>query len=241
MLHVRFTLALLAFLLLFGAAAFAKAPATQGAFSDRPVSGGTKAKEQIKNTVQDSQGNSYVAGYTSIQEESIGSNVAQSTFGGKTDGYVVKHAADGVSVLWATYLGGAGNEECYGITTDGEFVYVSGFTDSGASFTPATKTIGGYNASEDAFVAKINAIDGSLVWFRYLSSFGNDRAFTVSVDAKGNVQTAGMIEGMNNKSGSTADNGRDTGFFTKLDANGNTLYSTYCGFQGDEWEYNGAW
>jgi len=187
----------------------------------------------------DGQGNSYVVGDT-ISTNFPTVNAVQRTFGGKGsfsgDAFVAKLSADGRSLMYATYLGGSGDERSRAIAVDMEGnAYVTGDTDSRnfpvtmGSFRPT------YNGGTyDAFVTKLNATGSMLVYSTYLGGADNDFALDIGVDAMGNAHVAGRTFSTNfptrnpiqaNFGGRIFD-----AFITKLNATGSALvYSTYLG------------
>ncbi len=122
----------------------------------------------------DGAGNAYVTGYTNSTEASfpviIGPDL---TYNGGDDAFVVKVDATGSNLVYAGYLGGAGDDTGHGIAVDGSRnVYVTGQTASDQTTFPIT---GGpdltFNGGCDAFVAKVRwylagivaAVDSRLV------------------------------------------------------------------------------
>ena len=146
-------------------------------------SAGTDAGHAI---AVDSAGNIYVAG---TSEATWGTPAR--AYGGGLDAFVAKLDADG-SLLWNTFLGSSSTvygEDDYGhaITLDGiGGVYVAGT--SGASWG-GTIT---HSGNLDAFVAKVQATNGSLVWNTFMGSASIDRGRGIVADAFGNTYVVGM-------------------------------------------------
>ncbi|HEY3351639.1 MAG TPA: SBBP repeat-containing protein [Polyangia bacterium] len=116
----------------------------------------------------------------------------QAVSGGNTDAFVVKVDPTGASLVWSTYLGGAGYERGQAIVVDGAgTVYVAGVTSSTdlpAAAGPQPVFGGGF---DDAFVAKIAAAGSSLVWASYLGGSAREEATALAVDGAGMVYVAG--------------------------------------------------
>lgn len=138
--------------------------------------------------------------------------------------------------LWATYYGDAGMEEATFVATDASNnVYISGFTTSTTNIAS-----GGfqnvYGGSQDAFLVKFDA-NGNRLWSTYYGDAGGEWGNAVAVDAAGNVYLTGTTTsttgiasgGFQNTWGGNAD-----AFLVKFDANGNRLWSTYYGGNGDD-------
>jgi hypothetical protein len=149
---------------------------------------------------------------------------------------------------YSTYLGGSGDDLPQRSTNhtavDGAGnVYVTGLTGStDAAFQSLVHPLRAYGGGGDAFVAKFNpALSGpaSLVYFTYLGGSGGDGGTGIAVDSAGNAYVTGYTNSpgstfpTKNAYQATFQGGYDA-FFTKLDASGNILYSTYLGTSGTE-------
>lgn len=80
----------------------------------------------------DSYSNVYVIGETSSSNDFPIKNAIQFTYGGGSkDIFITKIAADGLNIIYSTYVGGIGNESAGGIAVDlNGNIYISGSTDS---------------------------------------------------------------------------------------------------------------
>ena len=107
----------------------------------------------------DGTGNAYVTGYTDSTNFPVTPGAYQATFGGQQDAFYAKLNVAGSGLLYATYLGKAGDDEGFGIAVDGSRnAIVTGFTAS-TNFPTTTGTIQTASAgSYDAFVTKFNTL-----------------------------------------------------------------------------------
>lgn len=117
--------------------------------------------------------------------------------GGAVDALITKLHSSGSSLVYSTYLGGAGNDHGYGIAVDASGnAYLTGFT--GSSNFPITsgayQTTYGGGGSQDAFVTKLNAAGSSLLSSTYLGGTGSDLGYGIAVDASGNAYVTGQTE-----------------------------------------------
>lgn len=130
----------------------------------------------------DSVGNTYVAGGT-------GSTVFD--IKGTEDAFVTKLRPNG-SKLFSVFLGGGGADEAKGVAIDVQGnIYVTGST--GSLDFPAKGAIQAKTGgSGDAFLAKLSASGGQIVYSTYLGGNANDSGSAVAVDAAGNAYIAGI-------------------------------------------------
>jgi hypothetical protein len=185
----------------------------------------------------DSAGNAYVTGLTASRDFRT-VNALQATHGGGSfDAFVMKVNPAGSEVIYATYLGGSGEDRGFRIAVDaGGNVYVTGDTDSN-NFpvkNGAQQTNGG---SADAFVVKLNASGNALTYSTYLGGSGIDGATAIAIDAAGSAYVTGFTASANfptvNSMQRVFGGGSFDGFVAKLSASGSSLgYATYLGASG---------
>ncbi|MFQ5481774.1 MAG: SBBP repeat-containing protein [Nitrospinaceae bacterium] len=202
---------------------------------------GGQDREQGFGVAVDSGGNAYVTGVTQSTDfptQNPLQAVIGDTIGATTDAFVTKVDAAGNSLLWSTYLGGAGDDAGNGITVDGSGnVYLTGSTDSTnfPTLNPAQANRGGLL---DAFASKILSTGAGLAFSTYLGGAGTDTGFGVAVDLAGNLHVAGFTDSANfpvlNPLQSSNAGGED-GFVTRLNSFGNALtWSTFLGGVDDD-------
>jgi hypothetical protein len=194
----------------------------------------------------DNSGNAYVVGSTTSPNFPTTPGAYQGTFGGVSDVFVAKLNSTGTGLIYATYLGGSGDDEGYGIAVDSSGnAYVGGSASAGFPTTPGAfqRTFGG--GAGDGFVAKLNPTGTALVYSTYLGGSFDDSVANIAIDSAGNAYvtgdssstdfptTAGGFQRTLGGAG-TAYQASDNAFFTKLNAAGSALlYSTYLGGSED--------
>jgi uncharacterized protein (TIGR03437 family) len=149
----------------------------------------------------DATGNVYVTG-SAVAGFTTTGGVVQAANNGGLDAFVLKLSADGSSALYATFLGGSGNDAASAIAVDSlEQVYLTGSTASGdfPLANAAQKQFGGglIYYSEwygDAFVAKLDPKGATLLYSTYLGGVSADQGNAIVVDGSGNAYVAGGTE-----------------------------------------------
>ncbi|RRR69282.1 MAG: hypothetical protein EI684_16125 [Candidatus Viridilinea halotolerans] len=142
----------------------------------------------------DEAGHAYVTGYTYSSEASfpvmVGPDLTYNR--GEGDAFVAKVAADGSGLVYAGFIGGALVDRSNSIAVDAAgHAYVTGYTDSRASFPATVGPDLTYNGGYDAFVAKVTADGSGLVYAGYLGGSAVDEGNGIAVDAAGNVYVTG--------------------------------------------------
>ena len=178
--------------------------------------------------------NIYVTGLTYSVDLPLAGGLQAS--GGAGDAFVSKISAAG-SLLFQTYLGGAGLDQGNGIAVDsvGD-TYVTGGSDSTGLATSGVlqATMAGQG---DAFVAKYSTSlpAPGLVYFTYLGGSKADSGAGIAVDSSGNAYVTGSTVSTDFATTSDAfqrtyGGGNADAFITKVDAAGATiLYSSFLG------------
>jgi len=201
---------------------------------------GGGSTDRGSGVVVDSSGNAYVAGYASSVDFPT-QNAFQGFSGGSFDAFIAKidtNASGAASLVFATYLGGIGDDKAYGIAIDSgaNNVYVVGQTSSNnlPLLNPAQPAFGG---SFDAWVAKISST-GAKVYTTYLGGTGDDRGTGIKVNAAGEAYVTGFTSSTNFPTVTPlqiSNGGGFDAFVTKLNSAGSAfLYSTYLGGSANE-------
>lgn len=187
----------------------------------------------------DSSGNAYVAGGTTSTDMPTPGGAQTTNHGGTplgSDAFVAKFGPTG-TLLYATYLGGSGDDGAYGIAVGSTgLVYVAGATKS--TDFPVTAGARSYGGGDDAFIAKIDpGVPGSagIGYATYLGGAGDDIAYGIAVDAAGNAHVTGVTASSNfpvQIAFQSTLKGTTDAFVAKLGIDGTLLWSTYFGGGG---------
>jgi hypothetical protein len=159
------------------------------------------------------------------------------TSAGGYDGFVAKLTSAG-QFSWAKRLGGAANDAVDAVVVDAAGnVYASGVFTGSASFVVTTLPgAGGY----DAFVTKLNS-SGAFQWAVGITGPGDDETLDLSIDAAGNLYTAGWFQRTATFGGIslTSAGGYDS-FVAKISNAGSVLWADDMGGPGDDVAYGVA-
>lgn len=139
----------------------------------------------------DHWGNVYVTGDTVSRDFPV-LNAFQPNWAGSRDAFVAKLNIAGDELLYATYLGGSGMEQGYGIAVEPFFgaASVIGYTTS--NDFPISNPIQDTNhGAEDVFVTTLSPEGTWLPFSTYFGGAGQDIGFGIALDAYGNAYLAG--------------------------------------------------
>lgn len=210
---------------------------------------GGSADEAAYDLAVDAAGSVYLTGYTQSAHFPTTSGAPQLFNRGFADAFALKLAPSGATLVYSTYLGGAGPDYGNGLVVDKDgYAYVTGSTRS-SDFPladPFHARIGGDGFYSDAFVTKLNPLGTTLVYSTYLGGNGPDGGNAIALDNAGNIYLTGAtisydfptrralqpyyVPGYDFDYGLLPD-----AFITKLDATGRTLvFSTYLGSYGSD-------
>ncbi len=105
---------------------------------------------------------------------------------------VTRLRGDGTTLVYSTFLGGAGDDLAHALAVDGAGnAYVTGSTASGdfPATAGAFKTT--FSGHEDVFVAKLNGDGSTLFYATYVGGATSDIARDIAIDAGGNAYVTG--------------------------------------------------
>lgn len=212
---------------------------------------GTTDHNIIRDIAVDAQGTIYVA--TSVTGTALPAawtaNGYQPTPRGGTDAVAAKIATDGSAVLWATYVGGSGEEVSENsIRVDGSGnVFLLTTTNSPDAATPNgfDHSLGG---PRDAYLVKISPDGGTLLFGTFIGGSGGESIETheLAIDPQGNPVVASgttstdfpvtpsafqaQFSGSGGSSGGQGSNYGGDGFIAKISGDGASLLAaTYLG------------
>jgi hypothetical protein len=207
-----------------GTDAFAARLDSSGTLQWNTFLGGT-LDDQGKAIALDSSGNVFIGG---ICTGTWGNPVLGHS--GDYDAFAAKLNDNG-DLLWNTFLGAANTDICYGLAIDGSGnVYAAGYSTSTWGAPLNSKHNG-----MDAFVAKLNNLDGSLTWNTFLGGDAWDEVQGITIDSSDYIYLCGSSyaawgspvqahsPGYNNEA-----------FAAKMDSDGSLIWNNFLGGPTDD-------
>jgi HYDIN/CFA65/VesB-like, Ig-like domain/Beta-propeller repeat len=199
---------------------------------------------EVQSMAIDSDGNAYVAGWTSTNDLPV-ANALQGSLKGNTNAFIAKISSDGTELVYSTYLGGSVDAlhkpsvgRAFGIAVDslGD-AYLTGQTN--AVDFPQLKTSiqrfpgGGF----DAFVSELSSDGSALVFSTNLGGSGNDVGNGIGVDLLGRVYVAGATSSRNfpinrNNALTASLPAATSGFLTKIVVDSGVATNAYSSYIG---------
>src|SRR5258708_10817270 len=157
--------------------------------------GGTGAGA-VTGVALDSAGNLYATGWTeALNFPIVGAEQAVNM--GGVDAFVVKLNPNGSALLYATYVGGRGEDKGAAIAVDSSGqAYVTGSTAS-TNFPLVAAFQSALGGSKTAFALKLNAVGNALLYSTYLGGANYDLGTAIAADAAGNAYVAGDTQSPN--------------------------------------------
>jgi len=158
-------------------------------------------------------------------------------YNGYGDAFAARLNSSG-GLVWNTFLGGAGGDEAWNLTTDGSNLYLTGYSDQTWG-TPVRAYSGGFS---DAFAAKLDA-SGAVLWNTFLGGAEHDEADGIAVAPNGNVYVSGFSDEGAGGMATWGDpvrpfSGSRDAFAAGLDPSGVLLWNTFLGGAGGDGSNN---
>jgi hypothetical protein len=143
----------------------------------------------------DKRGNFYIDGFTDSTDFPVTPRAFQPSYGGgQIDAWAAKLNRKGTALVYATYLGGSGEENVSDLTVDRSgSAYVPGFTTSqDFPVTPRAFQPSYGGGDSDGYLTKLSPSGTRAVYSTYLGGSGPDDAGSVRVDRKGVAHVPGI-------------------------------------------------
>ena len=203
--------------------------------------GGSAAETDVAGLAVDAAGDAYVSGDTSAADFPVTPGAFQTVLPKSgTTGFVVKLNPAGSALVYATFLGGSGQDSAGTIKVDaaGE-AYVLGsagstdFPVTAGAFQQGASAPWAPGAAGSAFLAKLNTSGTGLVYATYLSGAGaldvdaSGDAYVLGSASAGFPVTGGAFQRCMNGGGADA-------FALHLAPDGSNAGATYLGGSGSE-------
>jgi hypothetical protein len=203
--------------------------------------GGSGHDDAIMGARLDAAGDLYVAGHTQSDDFPVTPGAAQPRRGGQSDCYLARLSGDLRRLVYATYLGGSGNEFAEHrpwLTPEGTLL-LAGFCGS-ADFPTTQRVVQRRLAGRgDGFLAAVSSDGRRLVFSTLLGGSGGENWLMPTVDRQGDIFIVGNTSSTDFPA--TADAvqrthaGGEDAALAIVSGDGSRLkFATYLGGRGDE-------
>jgi hypothetical protein len=204
--------------------------------------GGSGEDDAIMGVRLDAAGNLYVAGHTKSADFPVTAGAPQPKLGGMSDCYLAKLSADAGRLLYATYLGGSGNEFAEHrpwLCPDG-CLLLAGFCASSDFPTTENAFQRRLRGKSDGLLTKLSADGKRWVFSTLLGGSQGENLLMPTVDASGNIYVVGSTASHDfpvtpDALQQTYGGGQDDAALAVFSPDGaKLLFATYLGGSGDE-------
>jgi len=196
---------------------------------------GGAGNDQGRAIAVDAAGYAYVAGFTQSANFPTTAGAANTSYGGGfEDAFVAKYDQTGTVLLYATYLGGSGEDEALAIAASGGSAYVTGQTTS-PDFPTTTGAMDRQQNSTDGFVVKLSPAGDVLVYATFLGGEFEEAGESIEADPAGSAYVTGITTSLDFPTTPGAMNesfngGFSDAFLVKVNPAGSALiFGTYFG------------
>lgn len=109
------------------------------------------------------------------------------------EGFILLLSADGKTQKYGSYIGGSGTDFLSYLTTDGENLWVGGYTQSN-DFPTVNAMDNSYNAGNDIILFEFNITGSSLDYSTYIGGSGNENVASIQFAKNGDLILGGHTE-----------------------------------------------
>ena len=138
----------------------------------------------------DGAGNATISGTTHSPDFPT-QNAVQPQYGGDGDAFLARLDPTGATLVYSTFLGGAGADAGRGVAVDAAGNTYLGGTTASVDFPLVDPLQAKYAGNGDAFVARLSAGGTTLVYATYIGGSGEEESRGLALDAAGNVYLTG--------------------------------------------------
>lgn len=195
------------------------------------------SNEPAESCAADALGNVYLVGDTYASSGFATAGAYQTSNSGGNEGFIVKFDTNGAR-LWGTYFGGSDNERIYDCATnDNGFLVITGGTWSLAGIASPGANQAIMNGGGDGFVALFSP-SGTRIWGSYCGGNYGDFLYSCDISADSSIIVFGNTysDTLIATPGAYQEThwGSFDAFMVKYDFQGNKLWGSYYGGNGDD-------
>ncbi|MGE0566669.1 MAG: SBBP repeat-containing protein [Bacteroidia bacterium] len=207
-----------------------------GSFKFSTFYGGTNA-EDIHKIKCDNDRNIIAVGGSFSNNLNTSASCFQPSSNGGMEIYLIKFDSIG-NRIFSTYIGGSALDDCYGLEVDSQQnIYLFGHTESNDFYYTAVSQQTVVNGMADNYAMKLSSV-GAMQWSNIYGGVGQDLAVSSAMDENENLFFLSNSQSsdfpMTGVANNTVHAGSNDMVISKLNTNGNILFSTYHGGSGDD-------
>jgi hypothetical protein len=196
---------------------------------------GSSGSAYATSIAHDANGLVYVAGYTDgYNFPSQGQSFPRA---GGVDVVVAKIDPRNSQLLYATYIGGWGDDRAYGVAVDASGQVLLTGTTTSTNFPVASAYQNAIHGYKDAFLLKLNPSTGTLVFSTYYGGTGSDSAKALALSSTGSIYIAGETDSWDLPFPAgfrRTSNGATDAFVARFTPSGQLDAATYYGGGGND-------
>ncbi|MDA3798542.1 MAG: SBBP repeat-containing protein [Kiritimatiellae bacterium] len=146
----------------------------------------------IYDIALDAQANILVCGTTRSTIFPI-HNAWQTTFNGSFDAYLMKISRSDWSLEFSTYLGGVGDDRCYGVASDSDSnIYMVGQAQS--TDFPLVNALDSYYSNPEGFICRFTSDGQTLDFSSFVGGYGSDILSHITVNSNDEAMVVGVLD-----------------------------------------------
>jgi len=208
---------------------------------------GSTSSDDLKKITLDALGNLYLTGYIGDDTDfdpGVNTSIISISGSSNKDMYILKLYSSG-EYVWAKTMGGGGVTQGAAIKLDNQGnIYIGARYSGTADFDPGMG-VANHTASGipiDNVIVKLDS-QGDYVWSKGITGPNNDNVFGLGIDSQGDVYSCVMFQDLVDFDPSAGvDNinsiGYQDAYLTKLDTDGNYIWTKTFGSAGDDQAYS---
>jgi len=156
---------------------------------------GGQARDSVQSIVLDSNDDIYASGSTASMDFPTTQNGSDTTYNGYADIFLIKLSNNGSKLLYSTFIGGRGDDDCRDMTIDSSnVIYLTGETLSDDfPYTPNAFCTT-HEGAHDIFLVQFSPFESKLMYSSYYGGTNTEYANSIEIDESRNIYIGGKTD-----------------------------------------------